>query len=160
MPRGIIRRRRRQMIRSNKPNKSRNKRKKQQIPRMRAYAYALSFLPALAKNRRQKQNKKNGSNIALEPICSQNIGDSVGRYPSNFFDTPRKRSSRELAPAEILHVLVLVLARPHDLALQQRVNVRNGGYEPHDDEEDRERAADAVDTGAVQCGADLDGGEG
>jgi hypothetical protein len=32
--------------------------------------------------------------------------------------------------------------------------------EPHDDEENRQGAADAVDAGALQGGADLDGGEG
>jgi hypothetical protein len=72
----------------------------------------------------------------------------------------RKESSRELAPPEILHILILVLARPHDLALPQRLDMRDGRDEPHDDEEDRQRAADAVDAGAVEGGADLDGREG
>jgi hypothetical protein len=70
------------------------------------------------------------------------------------------RSSRELPPPKMLHVLIFVFAGPHDLALPKRLDVRDGRDEPHDDEEDCQGAADAVDPGASQGGADLDGGEG
>jgi hypothetical protein len=60
----------------------------------------------------------------------------------------------------MLHVFVLVLARPHDLTLPQRLDVCHGRDEPHDDEEDRQGAADTVDAWTPEGGADLDGGEG
>lgn len=74
-------------------------------------------------------------------------------------NSSRPRLSRELAPAEIRHVLILVLARPHDLSLPQRQNVSDGGDEPHDNEQDGQSAADAIDARTVEGGADLDGSE-
>ena len=59
------------------------------------------------------------------------------------------QSSRELSPSKILHILILVFSRPHDLARPQRSDMRNSGDEPHYDEQDRESAADAVDGWAV-----------
>lgn len=55
------------------------------------------------------------------------------------------QSRRELTPSQVLHILVLVFSRPHDLACPQRPDMRNSGDEPHDNEKDRESAADAVD---------------
>ena len=55
------------------------------------------------------------------------------------------QSRRELTPSQVLHILVLVFSRPQDLACPERPDMRNSGDEPHDNEKDRESAADAVD---------------
>lgn len=72
----------------------------------------------------------------------------------------RLQSRRELSPSQVLHILVLVFSRPHDLASPQRPDMRNGGDEPHDDEQDSQSAADAVDSWAAEGAADLDCCEG
>ena len=59
------------------------------------------------------------------------------------------QSRRKLAPSQVLHILILVFSRPHDLASPQRLDVSNGRDEPHYDEQDCQGAADAVDGGTV-----------
>ena len=70
------------------------------------------------------------------------------------------QSRRELAPSQVLHILVLIFSWPHDLASPQRPDMRNSGDEPHYDEKDRESAADAVDGWAAQGATNLDCCEG
>jgi hypothetical protein len=59
----------------------------------------------------------------------------------------------------MVHVLVFIFARPHDLALPERSNVSYGRDDPHDHQQHGERTTYPIDSWARVCVTELDSGQ-
>lgn len=81
----------------------------------------------------------------------------IARMQSRSSFWKRSALCRKLSPSKILHILVLILSWPHDLASPQSLNMSHSSDQPHDDQEYRQSAAYSIDTRAVQRTAYLDG---
>lgn len=57
----------------------------------------------------------------------------------------------------ILHILILVFPRPHDLPSYHSSNMKSRGHEPEDNQNDRQSTTDTIDDPAAEDATDLNG---